>query len=441
MGELAGDPDPTRRTLRATLVQRYPELPAPPHLSPDLEALLGRAEPDTNDAIDHLLIAAVDADSVDYLVTDDQGLIRKARRVGLGTRVLTPDDALATLRGLLRQLPATPPAVREVYVHELNEEDPIFDSFRSDYPGFAHWLRKCKREHRRAWIVEAEGSIAGVCIFKEEGDGEHGLPGRLLKLCSFKISDEARGYRFGELLLKPTFAFAFNNSFDHIYVEVFPKYGELIDLLEGFGFAERPARTEKDEVVLSKSLKFSQREYETLDAIEFHTRFGPRFLKTNDAFVVPIRPKYHDLLFPELVRQPELFEGTNPFGNSILKAYLCHSPSRQITPGSALLFYESGGSSTVRCLGVVEETLVSNDPDELARFVGRRTVYSQEEIVQMCSQPVLAILFRQASQVIAESIHLEQLLAEGVVAGIPRSITRVKEGGLRWLRDQIELSP
>ncbi len=440
--ELRGDREETRRSLRETLVRKYPELPSPPVVPLALEAILGRPDPSSHDRVDHLLLAAVSADAVDYLVTDDHRIVRRARRVDLASRVLTPADAVATLRRLFQTVPTPPPAVAQVYAHELDDADPIFDSFRSDYPDFQLWIRKCKREHRISWIIPAaNGQLAALCIVKAETNREHGLPGRLLKLCSFKVSDDARGFRYGELLLKAVFTFAFENWYDHVYVEVFPKYSELIDLLDTFGFQELPARTLKGEIVLGKPLSFSQREFETLDALQFHIRFGPKYLKAKDVFVVPIRPEYHDMLFPEHAVQPELFGQVRPFGNGILKAYLCHSPSRQLTPGSVLLFYESGGSSQVRCVGVVEETLVASQPDRVARFVGQRTVYSLAEIKAMCVEPVLAILFRQASGLLNYPLPLRDLLEEGVLTTAPRSITRVKAEGLRWMRDQIELSP
>ncbi len=248
-----------------------------------------------------MLLAAVHSDAVDYLVTDDLGIIRKARRTNLASRVLTPAAAIDALNGLSRHLSIPPPSVRQVYAYELDSADPIFETFKADYSRFEDWLSKCKREHRLAWVVEDEsGHLAGVCIVKEENSGEHGLQGDLLKLCSFKIADEARGSRFGELLLKAVFNYAFENRYDHAYVEVLPKYRELINLTETFGFYALPKRTDKNELVTIKKLKFTEREYESLDALNFHVHFGPKYVKVTDAFVVPIKPKYHDLLFPEL---------------------------------------------------------------------------------------------------------------------------------------------
>lgn len=222
----------------------------------------------------------------------------------------------------------------------------------------------------------------------------------------------------------------------------FPKYEELIDLFESFGFEKLPAQTAKGELVLSKPLRFSSAAYREMDPLEFHVRFGPKFLKAKDVFLVPIRPHFHEMLFPECAQQGELFGTAKPYGNSILKAYLCHSPTRKLTPGSAVLFYESRGIGRVECVGVVEATLVSRDPAQIARFVGLRTVYSLDEIETMCrDQEVLAVLFRQAIGVPHSPLSIEELTRHGVLKRAPVSITQAREGGLRWIREQIELSP
>lgn len=437
--ELRRDKDARRREMREVLAQKYPHLPAPPAVASRLAAFLPAAAPGSHDETDHVVLAAVDADAVDYLVTDDQKLIQKARRAALGQRVVTPTGAVATLRGLFRSVPLPPPAVRQVIAHQLREDDPIFSSLSLDYPEFREWIRRCKREHRLAWIVPSDNSrLAGVTIVKDEVGREHGLSGRLLKICTLKIADDARGFRYGELLLKAVFTYAFNNSYDHTYVEVFDRHSETIDLLETFGFDRLDSRTPRGEIVLAKPLRYSDHEAASLAPLDFHIRFGPRHVKVREVFVVPIQPRFHSMLFPELAPQASLFEASSPYGNSILKAYLCRAKTRQITPGSVLLFYETGGTGAIRALGVVEETLVARRPEDIAHFVGQRTVYSYAEISQMCASDVLAILFRQASDTLGRSIPRSELIRNGVLAGAPQSIVRVKEGGLSWIRQMVE---
>lgn len=83
----------------------------------------------------------------------------------------------------------------------------------------------------------------------------------MLKLCSFKVSEAHAGRRYGELLLKPIFAFAETNGFDWIYVTVFPKHERLVNLLEDFGFtALNDASTRRGELVMAKPMKVGQTE-------------------------------------------------------------------------------------------------------------------------------------------------------------------------------------
>jgi L-amino acid N-acyltransferase YncA len=440
---LENDRDEGRRALRRILVKKYALLPSPPAVSMALKGVIGDAVGDTNDAVDHLLLAAVDRDAVDYLVTDDVRLLGKAERAGLGRRVLSTADALATVRGLFAKTPAPPPAVEQLLAHELDETDPIFDSFRADYVGFDEWLSRAKRTHRTSWIIRSRGlALAGVSIVKTETDAPYDLRGRVLKICSFKIADAVRGYRYGELLLKTVFGYAFTNSYEHIYVTVFEKYRDLIELFEAFGFRRLPRMTHRGEAVLAKPLVFNEAEYAATSPLEFNVRYGPPHIHLHGApfFIVPIKPHYHRLLFPDAEPQMNFVAGQDPFGNSIRKAYLCHANTRQITPGSVLLFYRSEDEQLVRCVGVAEETLVSQDARNVARFVGQRTVYRYDEIEQMCAKPVLAILFRHA-RIMKEPVSIQEMHVSAAIKAAPQSIVRVRQEAMEWARCRLGQSP
>ena len=440
--ELAGDRDHDRRTLRQTLLAKYPELPAAPFNAIRVDKVIGTARPGTNDAVDNLLLESILAEAIDYLVTSDVGIHKKATRLGIVSRVVRPEDAIAIIRGLFRTSPDPPPAVELVHCHQLDDNDAIFDSFRSLYGAldFNAWLSRCKRDHRKAWVVRHPQStaLAAICIVKDESAREHGLQGSLLKICSFQVAPWARGFRFGELLLKAVFQHVAHNAYDWSYVEVFPEVTDLIALFESFGFDRINPVTSRGEIVLAKPFKFTQDQYDSNVPLEFNRRFGPLAVKTadTDIFLVPIIPKYHDLLFPEEATQTQLFSGRHPFGNSILKAYLCNAQARNISEGSVLAFYRSGGRREFRCSGVVEQVMVSRDATQVARLVGQRTVYSFSEIEAMCSREVLALLFRQA-RTMEPPVNLDDLIAAGGVAGIPQSIARVRKEGRQWLASKI----
>ena len=148
-----------------------------------MERILGPREFGTNDWVDHQLLAALEADAIDVLITEDRSLIRKAVQLGLRDRINTVAEALSFLQDLFDKVPSPPPSISPVRSYSLNEADPIFCSLYDDYPGFDDWLQKCKRKHRLAWIIEGYGPYyAGLCIVKHEFPNEYGLNGKVMKV-------------------------------------------------------------------------------------------------------------------------------------------------------------------------------------------------------------------------------------------------------------------
>ncbi len=436
--ELAGDKNEDRRAMRAVLMGKYPQLPAPPVTGTSVTDELGIPRPDSHDVVDFALIAATKADAVDFLVSDDQKLLRRAARVGLLRRALSPVDALATLRALDPVPPRPLPSVVFGFAHELDSADPIFASLRADYEGFDDWLTACKRKQRRVWTIREEGALAALALIKHEDAPEYGLSGPLLKLCTFKVAARFRGFRYGELLLKAVFEYAFSNGFRTLYVTVFEKHESLVSLFDAFGFEPILQRSKHGEAVMVKPLIPTAEDRENCDSLGFHVRFGPQHLVVSDVFVIPIQSQFHRKLFPELQKQASLFEQNEVYGNSILKAYLCKAKSRGVRAGATILFYHSGGTKCVDAVGIVEDVLASKDPVAIARFVGKRTVYSIREIEEMCGTgEVLAILFRQAFAP-TEPIPIRTLMAEGVLKSHPQSVVSVQQKGTEWTRRQLE---
>ena len=80
------------------------------------------------------------------------------------------------------------------------------------------------------------------------------------------------------------------------------------------------------------------------------------------SYIIPIRPQFHRLLFPEVEKQLELQPGNRPFGKSIRKSDLANALIRTIKPGSNIFFYRSVDWNSVMLVGIVEDTLVSSSP-------------------------------------------------------------------------------
>ncbi|HNY27580.1 MAG TPA: hypothetical protein PKH31_09385, partial [Candidatus Sumerlaeota bacterium] len=88
-----------------------------------------------------------------------------------------------------------------------------------------------------------------------------------------------------------------------------------------------------------------------------------------------------------------------------------------------------------------EATMASQEPEKIAQFAGKRTVYRFEEIQEMCARgEVLAILFRQVKVLRQDVIiPLSELIENGVVKAPPQTIQQVPEEVKPWIRTQLQM--
>jgi len=152
-----------------------------------------------------------------------------------------------------------------------------------------------------------------------------------------------------------------------------------------------------------------------------------------EAFCVPIRGEYHNILFPELAMriQEDLFgldsnrERRTP-GNTIRKVYLCRAPTSKLKPGSVLLFYRSRSegylaSQSVTSVGVVETVTNASSLDDLVRITAKRSAYSEEQLAGFRAnkdRPVKVIDFLLIGH-LDPPIKLVDLNRHGVFTGHP----------------------
>lgn len=439
LSDLRRDKNTERKDARITLLKKYNELRRPPIITNEIKQIINIPIKNNHDYVDLNLLAAVYGDAVDYLVTEDRNIHTKAQRLGIQYRVLTADAMIRMIRGLSPKDIESPPAVEHIKCYELDETDEIFNSFKRDYPEFGTWLKRCKREHRDAWLIKRpDQKYAGISIIKNEEQNQYGFTNPLLKICSFKVADIMIGRGYSELLLKTALEFAFHKGYKQTYVEVMPKYGSLIYFFNMFGFYNSGRMTQSTEMVLVKDLSYTMDDYEKLEPIEFHIRFGPKYFKVDNVlcFIIPIQPRFHNLLFPEIQTQLELMPGRYTFGNAMRKAYICNSPTKEIPRGSIILFYRSKDQKSIQCIGIVEKSIRSCEPHDIERFVGPRTVYTSDEIIDLCKDEVLAINFRCA-QPLSLPLDLKELISSSVISGPPQSIIKIKEEGWEWLRTRL----
>jgi hypothetical protein len=231
------------------------------------------------------------------------------------------------------------------------------------------------------------------------------------------------------LFLKAAFRYASQNRLEHIFIHGHAERQHfLFELLTDFGFADTGG-WRGDRVFVKEHP--SSAPTSTLAPFEYFRTYYPHYKAGPDVqkFIVPIRPEYHRILFPDYEspadRQLSLFRPSNAAGNAIKLAYLCRAQVRRMDPGDILLFYRSGDERATTSVGVVERYETLQDADEIARRVSRRTVYTMEEISAMSNKPTKVMLFRLVR-------HFEKPLGHAwlnrnaVVAGNIQSIRRIK---------------
>ena len=126
---------------------------------------------------------------------------------------------------------------------------PLFVSLRSSYDrperSFNKWFHDKAQTGRKAWIARTEqGSIEAICIYAMQtheviNDAKESLQGLSLKLCTFKVGEQIRGRKIGELFLKAAFRFATDNRCENIFVHTSGDQFYLLELLSDFGFQRR----------------------------------------------------------------------------------------------------------------------------------------------------------------------------------------------------------
>lgn len=463
ISDIRRDVDSARRRVTLSKVEKFERLSGVTPVGADeLVARFGKISK-PNDEVDVALLHALFVGAVDFLVTQDQGIHSRARRLSpaFADRVLTVADAVNWLVADYEPKQVQLPLVEEVLAHQIDTTDEIFASLRDGYPGFDRWWRdKCVAMHRPCWKVSLGDELAGLVVHKQETHAEaktKNLGPKILKICTFKVKPKFRGEKLGELLLKQVIWYAQINSYDVIYLTTFPEQEVLIRVIEYFGF-ERSGLNDNSELVFEKTLARQRLvPVEGDSLLEAARKNYPRFVATSPAksFCVPIRGDYHDVLFPELAdrAQADLFEAQSIAvgrprtpGNTIRKVYLCRSSTNQIEPGSVIYFYRSASatskiSQSITTVGVVERVTEVSDLEHLVRLTAKRSVFTGRQLqamVNQSSRPIKAIDFLLIGH-LSPAYGLADLKRDGVFVGHPpQSICALPDDRTVPLRNRVD---
>lgn len=460
------DRDDARRAITLSKLDKFEILkPAHQNLVDKITEQTGAALR-VNDENDIRLLASLAGNAADLLITEDLGLHRRARRANLSDRVVTVAEAL---RFVVRKFDATEislPFIEEIKAYEIDRSADIFQTLREDYNGFDKWFEeKCAKEHRDCWIIKAGPEIAGILIPKAEeptNTDAQSSGDKILKICTFKLQPQFRGEKFGEQLLKKALWHAQTNKFDVVYLTAFEKHAALINLIERFGF-KKTYRNKQEEDVFEKTIIHSDISLpDGVDVLEFDRLIYPRFVESAEIrkFIIPIRPEYHKVLFPEIAyatplplfgsTRQDLLTGKGMAdrtpGNTIRKIYLCHSKNTNLRPGDIILFYQSkdedfANSQSITTLGIVENVQMFSEVESLSSHVAKRSVFSMSELTAMFNgKPLVKAIDFLLVGHFASPIALVNLLKNGVLRNrAPQSIVQISDDAYEFLKTETKL--
>lgn len=448
--EIRRDDDAERRAITLSKIKVYPAIPSPPDPETDVAfRSVIRRKTSPNELVDDNLVYCVVRNAVDFLITNDLGIKAKAQRLAIAERVFDIDEALEFLQREYRPFEATvlPYSIQNMPLHSIKLGDPFFDTLKSQYPLFSDWYDQKSREGRTAWIFErSDKSIGAFLMLKDENEPitllESILPAKKrVKLATFKVDEH--GHKIGELFIKLAVEFAVSLNASEMYLTAFESEGTkfLIPLIREFGF-ESVGTKPDGELVFTKQLRPETENALPESLLAYYPSLydGP----TVNKYLIPIQPSYHQKLFPEWEKRtsaqlplfPDILVAE---GNSIKKAYLCHSMIKKIKPNDLLLFYRSDDVQQITSVGVVEQIHVNQDSlEEVLRLTSKRTVFNSEEIKAQLGQPLLVIIFRWHFH-FSKPISYE-FLKQGILNGPPQSILELSHEKYEKIKKAGELN-
>ncbi|NTW31787.1 MAG: hypothetical protein HGB12_04050 [Bacteroidetes bacterium] len=349
-----------------------------------------------NDRVDTGLINEVYCERVDFLITEDNKIHKKAELLSIGQKVFKINDFINKVTSDNPELiDYKVLSVKKVHFGNINVNDPFFDNFRGDYQGFEKWFNSKSEEF--AYVCYNADVITAFLYLKIEDIGEdysNHTPvfskNKRLKIGTFKI---VAGIKLAERFLFIIFDNARKNKVSEIYVTIFDKdAGQtmLIALLEEWGFnyygVKMTSSGEEKVYVRSMENEFNQ----TNPKLSYPYLSNKGLSKANRVFIVPIYPQYHTELFPDSKLNTE--DAANyienlPHRNAICKSYISHSHERNLNTGDIIVFYRTGETtpkiytSVTTTIGIIDNVF-NNIPDfkKLLEICKKRTVLTSDEL-------------------------------------------------------------
>jgi len=438
MDDLDRDTNESRKLSMLSRIEKYEMLEDVDPFSEEVLNKYNIGDKKDNDNVDNAILAATYNNAVHFLVTEDRGIHKKASKLNITSNVLY----LQQMVDVLKRLHPTEkeifhPNLQNLSLHKLNLMDSFFDSLKEDYDGFSDWFHSSAAEGRKAWInmdMSTE-QINALLIYKSETNeiitsDNKALPEKAIKISTFKVGEQIRGRRVGELLFKTVFEYAYKNSYSWVYLTIHPeKHDFLKDMCIDLGFYSygTDVKSARDEVFI-KQIGIQDSVPQSISPFEFYRRYSPSIQCQNvTKYIIPIKQEYHHTLFPDNQAIRSLFPDDHPSGNTLKKAYLSHAKLNQMNRGDIVLFYRTGDERRLTTIAIVEDYFISVDSNYIASKVAKRTVYSLDDIVDMSQKPTKVLIFRQIAHFDNKKLNYGWMIDNNIIKGSIQSITRISD--------------
>lgn len=275
--------------------------------------------------------------------------------------------------------------IKKILFSKLNIDDPFFDSLKNDYYGFKDWFAKKCTSNEEVYVIMNSG-IIGFLYIKEECEEEQDITPPLifknrLKIGTFKI--EAHGTILGERFLSIVFNKMMSMKIKEVYVTLFSKQTNLINLFEKFGFVKWGEKN-TGELVYLKNI---------LDKNDAFQNFPLIKTKNVNKYLLAIFPIYHTKLFPDsrLSTEKEHTIEDLSFTNTLTKVYLSAiNDIQKIKKGDIIIIYRTAeenksaeySSVATSICTVVDHCNINhfNYIDEFLKYCEKGTIFTKDEL-------------------------------------------------------------
>lgn len=422
-------------------------------LRPEVIVVSDKIDVTENDKNDTILLNEVYTERIEFLITEDKKIHKKAELLGISERVFKIDSFLEKVVSENPDLVDYKVlSVTKNLFGEINLSDSFFDSFKEDYQDFEKWF--LKKSDETAYVTINNGKILSFLFLKVEGHDENYSDinpvfsiKKRLKIGTFKVI--SNGVRLGERFMKIIFDNALRSKVDEIYVTIFEKREEqkrLIGLMEEWGFVLHGTKTTKD----GKELVYVRKFFPEFNSDNPKLSF-PYISKSSNIFMIPIYPEYHTELLPDSIlttESPYDFVENQPHRNAISKVYISRSIERNIEKGDIIIYYRTAANdrsayytSVITTIAIAEGKITDiQDENDFVLKCRKRSIFTDAQLKKYWNwspryRPFIINFLYTHSFPTGKRINRKRLLDLGIISGEKDELRGLK----KITKEQFEL--